>query len=335
LKSTQILFKSQGVIPEGRVLIAGTGPLLYLAAAQFFKNGADVMEVIEASSFSDWIKNSAALWRSPDLLGKGVRYLAGLKSGRVPIYFGTVVKEALGNTSLEEVEICRVDKNWSRISGTERRLKADVLCMNFGFIPSTSFSHLAKCRHVCDLNFRGWKPLCTSKYETSQDGVFVAGDSTGIGGVKLAVTEGRIVGTEVARQLGCLSESEANDHFSRLNKTLARQNWYHDFLKKIYHYRAGLMNLLTDETVVCRCEEVKVKAINQILDGGFHHIEAIKRLTRLGMGRCQGRFCYPTLLGMLAQRHSFDEIISEDFSGRPPVKPLPLGLFSEMASYEI
>jgi NAD(P)H-nitrite reductase large subunit len=148
----------------------------------------------------------------------------------------------------------------------------------------------------------------------------------------MAVIEGRIVGTEVARQLGRLSEAEVGDRCLKLQKALSRQQWYRDFLNKIYAYRAGLLTLLTDETIVCRCEEVKLKTINQIIEDGSCHIEQIKRLTRLGMGRCQGRFCHPTLLGILAQRVSFDEMITEDFSGRPPVKPLPLRFFSEMAS---
>jgi len=332
LGGVQILLKSQGVIPKGRVLIAGTGPLLYLTASQLLKNGADIIGILEASSFSEWIRNSVPLWRSLDLLGKGVGYLAGLKKRQVPISFGAGVKEALGSDGLEEVVVSRMDKSWSPILGTERKLKADVLCFNFGFIPSTSFTHLAKCQHACDLHFRGWSPTYTSRYETSRESIFVAGDGTAIGGVKMAVIEGRIVGTEVARQLGLLSEVEAGDRCLKLQKALSRQQWYRDFMRKTYAYRAGLLAFLTDETIVCRCEEVKLKTINQIIEEGSCHIEKIKRLTRLGMGRCQGRFCHPTLLGILAQRLSFEEMITEDFSGRPPVKPMPLRFFSEMAS---
>jgi len=59
-------------------------------------------------------------------------------------------------------------------------------------------------------------------------------------------------------------------------------------------------------------------------------LEQIKRLSRAGMGRCQGRFCYPALLGILAKTLSPSEVRKEDFSARPPAKPLPLKALFEM-----
>jgi len=334
LGGVQILLKSQGVVPDGRVLVAGTGPLLYLTASHLLNNGANVIGVLEASSLTQLMKKAVPLWRSLDLLTKGIFYFAGLKKHRIPIYFNSVVKEALGSEYLEEVVSVEMNEDWIPIVGTERKLKADVLCFNFGFVPSTSFTHLAKCEHTCNPRLRGWVPKFNSRYETSREGIFVAGDCTGIGGVKMAVIEGKIVGTEVACQLGCISETEADKRQSKLRKALSRHKWYQNFLEKIYAFRPGLLKLLTDETIICRCEEVKLRTISEIIDDGYCHIEQIKRLTRMGMGRCQGRFCYPTLLGILGQRLSFEELVSEDFSGRLPVKPLPLKFFSEIESLQ-
>jgi NADPH-dependent 2,4-dienoyl-CoA reductase/sulfur reductase-like enzyme len=312
LGGVQILLKSQGVVPEGRILVAGTGPLLYLTASQLLENGANVIGVLDASSLPQLIKKSIPLWRSLDLLTKGIYYFAGLKKHRIPIYFRSVVKEALGSEYLEEVVSIKINEDWVPIPGTEKKLEADALCLNFGFVPSTSFTHLAKCEHTCNPYLRGWAPIFNSRYETSQEGIFVAGDCTGIGGVKMAVLEGKIVGTEVAYQLGCIAGAEADKRQTKLRK--------------------ALLKLLTDDTVVCRCEEVMWKTISRILNDGYCHIEQIKRLTRMGMGRCQGRFCYPTLLGILGQQLSAEELAKEDFSGRLPVKPFPLKLFSEIES---
>lgn len=332
LGGVQILLKSQGVIPQGKILIAGTGPLLYFTASQLIKNGANVIAVLEASSFPQWMKWALKLWRDPRLLWKGIQYLGILKKHRVPVYYSHVVLKAQGKESLEQVIYAKADKQWGPRAGTERTVEVDTLCLNFGFIPSTIFSHMAGCEHDCDPLSRGWIPRINARYETSKEGIFVAGDCTGIGGVVEAVLEGEIVGTEVAFQLGGLSKSAADKCNARLQKALSRRQWYKKFLRKIYAFRLGLLKLLNDETIICRCEEVDLRTISEIIEGGVHHLEQIKRLSRVGMGRCQGRFCYATLLGILAKTLSPSEVRKEDFSARPPVKPLPLKVLFEIAS---
>jgi NADPH-dependent 2,4-dienoyl-CoA reductase/sulfur reductase-like enzyme len=330
LGAAQTLLKGQGVVPEGKIVVAGTGPLLYYTASQLLKNGAYVKAIIEASSFSQVTSWTRRLWRAPGILGKGLKYLATIKKHRVPIYYSSMVKEARGNEVLDEVVYVRVNHLWKPKAGTEQKMEVDILCLNFGFTPSTQFSHMARCGHVCDPQLRGWTPIFNSRYETTQPGIFIAGDAAGIGGVKLAVIQGRVAGTEIARQLGAIKDGEAAKSLGRLEKSLASHRWYQKFLKKIYAFRPGLLDLLTGETLLCRCEEVNYKSVSDAIEEGARHIEQIKRLTRIGMGRCQGRFCYPTLVGLLSRVLEPDELEREDFSARLPVKPLPLGVLFEM-----
>lgn len=324
LGGTQILLKSQGVIPQGKTLVAGTGPLLYYTASQLVKNGADIVGVLEASSLFKWMYWTLRLLRAPDLLWKGIQYIASLKQHRIPIYYNHVVIKAEGKESLEKVIFAKDNDHWEPQEGTERTLDVDTLCLNFGFIPSTIFTHMAGCEHECDPTLRGWIPTVNDKLETSKEGIFVAGDCNGIGGVKKAFVEGQIAGTEIAWQLGQISTSEAHSFLSRLQKKDTRLNWYQKFLKDIYAFRPGLTKLLTPETFICRCEEVDFKTITNILENGVRSLDQIKRLTRVGMGRCQGRFCFPTLLGILSKYYSQKEFNQLDFSARPPAKPLPL-----------
>ncbi len=324
LGGIQILLKSQGVIPAGKILVSGTGPLLYYTTSQLINNGAEVVAVLEASSLSQWIKWTMQLWRAPGILGKGFKYLNILRKHHVPVYYNCVALEARGGDHLEEVVFARVDEQWRPMPGTEKKIAVDNLCLNFGFIPSTQFTHIANCEHVYDPQLRGWVPRFNSRYETLQAGIYVAGDCAGIGGVKIAVLEGELVGNEVACQLGCISTAEADRRRSRLQRALSHNRWYQRFLKKIYAFRPGLLDLLTDETIICRCEEVNLKTISELIERGIDHLERIKLLSRLGMGRCQGRFCYPTLLGILSKVISPRELYKEDFTARPPAKPLPL-----------
>jgi NADPH-dependent 2,4-dienoyl-CoA reductase/sulfur reductase-like enzyme len=332
LGGAQTLLKGQGVVPKGTIVIAGTGPLLYYTASQLLNNGAEVTGLIEASSFAQVAGWTRKLWRAPGVLGKGLKYMAIIKRHRVPIYYNTVVKEAIGGEALEEIACARADKLWKPQPGTEKRLKADILCLNFGFTPSTHLSHMAKCKHICDPQIRGWRPVLGPRFETTQPGIFVGGDCTGIGGVEMAVLEGRIAGTEIARQLGAIRESEAARSLAKVTKSLESHRWYQRFLKRIYAFRPGLLDLMTDRTLVCRCEEVDFKTISEFIQNGSHHVEQIKRLSRVGMGRCQGRFCYPTIIGMLAKILPASELESEDFSARLPSKPLPLKVLFDISS---
>ncbi|MBS3819698.1 FAD-dependent oxidoreductase [bacterium] len=324
LGGTQILLKSQGLIPRGRTLVAGTGPLLYYTASQLVKNGANVVGVLEASSLFKWMNWTFRLIRAPKLLWKGIQYLTLLKKRRIPIYYNHVVAKAEGTESLEKVIFTKDNNNWEPQEGTEKTLDVDTLCLNFGFIPSTIFTHMAGCEHEFDPTLRGWIPTLNNKLETSKEGIFVAGDCNGIGGVKKAFVEGQIAGTEIALQLGQVSKPETHSFLSRLQKKNSRLNWYQKFLKDIYAFRPGLLKLLTPETFICRCEEVDFKTITNTLENGAWSLDQIKRLTRMGMGRCQGRFCFPTVLGILSKYYSQKELNQLDFSTRPPAKPLPL-----------
>ena len=51
------------------------------------------------------------------------------------------------------------------------------------------------------------------------------------------------------------------------------------------------------DVIICRCEDITLENIHELLDQGYTSIEEIKRLLRLGMGPCQGNTC-----GQLVQR---------------------------------
>jgi NAD(P)H-nitrite reductase large subunit len=82
--------------------------------------------------------------------------------------------------------------------------------------------------------------------------------------------------------------------------------------------------LASPETLVCRCEEVTLRTVNASFDEGTAALGAVKRVTRAGMGRCQGRYCAPVLADLLARRSgsSLDE--AEWFAPAPPFKPMPV-----------
>ena len=83
----------------------------------------------------------------------------------------------------------------------------------------------------------------------------------------------------------------------------------------------GLYELADDQTIICRCEGVTLGRIKEVLAGGERSLNDLKRRTRCGMGRCQGRICGSILAVLGAGRW-------QPFSRRPPLRPIELGLLA-------
>ncbi|MEA2021455.1 MAG: (2Fe-2S)-binding protein [Candidatus Caldatribacteriota bacterium] len=83
--------------------------------------------------------------------------------------------------------------------------------------------------------------------------------------------------------------------------------------------------MMKDETIICRCEDVTWGEIRKVLEKGYTSLNEIKRITRAGMGRCQGRTCRRILLREIARYYNkkIEEIDITTF--RPPTKPVKLG----------
>ena len=77
------------------------------------------------------------------------------------------------------------------------------------------------------------------------------------------------------------------------------------------------------DAIVCRCEDLTYAAIQEAMGhNGLKSMASIKRATRAGMGRCQGRYCGPAIARMLAAANG--QPVEEDASWAPPppIKPI-------------
>lgn len=82
-----------------------------------------------------------------------------------------------------------------------------------------------------------------------------------------------------------------------------------------------------DNTIICRCEELTLGEIREYIRKGYHTLDEIKRVSRAGMGPCQGRTCRQLIMQEIAKAtgESIAELRVSTF--RPPAKPLKLGFF--------
>ena len=88
------------------------------------------------------------------------------------------------------------------------------------------------------------------------------------------------------------------------------------------------------KTIICRCEDVTLEEIRELIKKGATTPDEIKRLSRCGMGPCQGSTCRSLVLREVAMAtgKSIDEIPMTTF--RPPSRPIKLGTIAKIRDGE-
>jgi NADPH-dependent 2,4-dienoyl-CoA reductase/sulfur reductase-like enzyme len=290
----QALLKMGTPFAGRRVVIAGSGPLLLPVAASLAAAGARVALVAEQADTGAVVRFGASLWRRPALLLQAARYRAGFLRTRYAA--GTWVVSAEGSESVERVTVTD-----GRRATT---LDCDVLCVGHGLVPSTELARVVGCTAT------GGAVVVDGRQETSVPGVYCAGEPTGIGGSDLSLVEGEIAG---------LCAAGRDDEAARLHGTRAALRRSAVAMERTFAPRAELRGVCTRDTIVCRCEDVALGAI----DPAWSARQA-KLYTRAGMGPCQGRTCGPAL-----QFHFGWEADTV----RPPIEPVLLStLLADAAS---
>jgi NADPH-dependent 2,4-dienoyl-CoA reductase/sulfur reductase-like enzyme len=319
----QNLLKSQGVLPGQRPLVAGTGPLLLVVADSLRKAGARVAEVLEAAPLGRAWTSLPRLALQPGLLRRGLAYRWGLARAGIPLRSGQIVIEARGREEVEAAAVAPIDGAGRVDRARARVVPADTIVVGFGLTPATELTRLLGCRHEWRPARGGWIPWRAADFETSVPGVFAVGDGAGIGGVEMAIAEGRLCGLLAAERLGRGSCAAASGR--ELRRRLWRLARFREGIEAIYRRPADFLSLLTPETVVCRCEEVAADQLLDALARGPASVDAVKAGTRAGMGRCQGRNCLGTVADLVARARG---CLPPDLAyprPRPPARPVRLG----------
>lgn len=321
----QALLLNQRVLPGKKVVMAGVGPLQLKVASQLLCAGTEVLAILEASatplvsmenalrSFGQWRKASDGLRYWLTVKRAGTRYLRQ----HVPV-------RALGRRQLEAVVVAAVDERWKVVAGTEQTLEADTLCLAYGFLPSTQLVRMAGCTMAWGEGTEAWVPWRDDDQRTSVGSVWIAGDAGGIAGADVAEQEGFIAGLAVARALGRLGPDDRRRDEARTRKRLAEAARFARTVTRMMRLEPGLFDLITSETVVCRCEEVRAAEVLAALAEGDPTVRGVKMRTRAGMGLCQGRMCGSLLARVIAKERHVSLAAIEPDTARPPIKPVPL-----------
>jgi NADPH-dependent 2,4-dienoyl-CoA reductase/sulfur reductase-like enzyme len=325
----QSLIKTQRVLPGENFLLAGTGPLQLALANQITDAGGHVVGIAEVGRVENWfglIMSALGQWQ---LLGDALYYLYGLRRARIPLWRNHIIVEAHGRGQVEEVVVAQVDENWRPKPRTYRTLRVDTLCVGYGFVPSAELTRLAQCQHRYEPLLGGWVPLCDDSMETTVPDVYAVGDCRGIAGNLVAIEQGRIAGLAAAQRLGRLTVNEAGKRMAPSRERIAGIHRLRRVLDGISAPRPGLYDLAKDDTIVCRCEEITLGEVRTAIADGATDLKEVKRMTRVGMGNCQGRMCGPAVQEIIARDRGLSPERIGYLNPRPPIRPIPLSALAE------
>jgi NADPH-dependent 2,4-dienoyl-CoA reductase/sulfur reductase-like enzyme len=315
LGAAQIALKAQGVAIGRRVALVGAGPLLPLVAHQYAKAGVKVVAALDATPFAAKLAQLSGLFAAADTFAKGLWYTARNRLRGLDVRYGIRSLRVEGGERVEALV-------WREPSGEERRVACDAVGASFGLRPEAQLADLAGCRFAFAADARQWLPERSGEGRSSVAGVYLAGDGAGIGGADVAELQGRRTALAVLEDLG---RGVDRREVARLDRALARQARFRRALDAAYPFPAHLIDTIGDDEIVCRCEGVSVGALHHAArERGAREVNRVKALTRIGMGRCQGRVCGDTAAELLARACGEDIERMGRLRGQPPVKPIPI-----------
>lgn len=316
--AAQIMMKQSAIAVRDAVLV-GAGPLLYLVAVQLLRAGCAPRALVETQTRGDSLaalahwRGAARGWRQ---LYQGLGMLAELRRAQVARFVGAQDVALIGEGKVAAVRF--------KQAGKQHELACGTVLLHHGVIPHTQAARAAGVAHHWREAQQAFVPQLDSWGRSPVTGLWIAGDSTGIGGAQVAALEGQIAALDIAFDLGVLTQTARDARAVPYRAQVRAQTAIRPFLDRAFPpYGAAL--LPADEVIVCRCEAVPAAEIRAAARAGCLGPNQTKAFTRAGMGRCQGRLCGVTVARLLADARGQSMDATGYVRVRPPLKPVTLG----------
>lgn len=316
LGGAQLALKAQACAIGRAVVFAGSGPLLYLAASQYAKAGAKVAAVLDTTPMLAPMNEFAGLAMKPGLLWKGLGLVAGLRARGIPLETGIEPSAIEGDPERGVTGF-----SWRvPLSGKAGRVDCDAVALGWHLRPETQLAELAGGEFAWDELTGQWLPRVDADGRLATKGVYLAGDGARVLGADAAEETGRLAAYAALADLGLPVDPVQPP---RLRERLARHRRFADALARAYPWPAHLAATLPDEALVCRCEGITAGELRATArDPGAFELNRAKALMRVGMGRCQGRFCGDGAAAVLAAASGQPPEAVGRLRTQAPVKPV-------------
>lgn len=317
LGGSQVALKAQACSIGSAVVFMGTGPLLYYVASQYVKAGANVVAVLDTSPFAGRVKALPRLAEQPDLLWQGMKLTFGLKRAGVAVLSGITPVEIAGDP---ETGVAGVMIRTS--AGALRKFECDAVAMGWHLRPETQIADLARASFAFEPRTRQWLPEIDGDGRASVSGLYLAGDGAKILGARSAEVTGELAALAALADMG---HAVDNDRRRHLRAMRARYVRFAEGLAKAFPWPHQFVADTADSTVVCRCEGVTAGTLRASVSEAFAtETNRAKAFSRVGMGRCQGRYCGNASAEIVSALRGEPVERAGRLRGQAPVKPIPV-----------
>ena len=302
-----------------RIVFLGSGDLAADAALLALDKGIAVAALIEVLPTPQ---------ADPDRV-------AALRARGVAIRVETCLLQAQGNaTGVRSAIISAGD-------GTTEELECDTICLAVGAVPSIELAASLGCRAGFRGDAGGYVPLTVSHGATSLPGVFCTGDCAGLVADEAAC---ETQACETAQAVVAWLQNRAPMPAAPLpapgpDTTAYRMAWMRALLATGGLKapvclcedvdRSELLGVQPPRYLGCTSAKMRERDAKTLLGDGPLNPDQIKRLTRAGMGPCQGRRCRDQVAMLLSLDSGVPLAAVPLASYRAPVRPLPLALLTD------
>ena len=323
LGASQIALKSQAVSIGRQVVFMGSGPLLYLVASQYVQAGAQVAAVLDTSKLGQRLRALPKLLARPDVLKKGAALVSALKKAGVTVENGIEPLEIIGSDAAGVQGV-----SYRNAKGQVQQITCDAVALGYHLRPETQLADLARCAFRFDEQSRQWLPQIDELGRSSEAGVYLAGDGVRVLGADGAELAGRLAAYAALQDLGHAIDATTLDELKRQQQKMDR---FRQGLVEAFPWPAAQAARLSDDTVVCRCEGITVGELRRVIrEEGACEANRAKAFSRVGMGRCQGRYCGHAAAEIIADAAAVPVERVGRLRGQAPVKPLSIATVEEV-----
>ena len=318
LAASTILLKAHQTIPGNKIVLAGNGPLLISVAYYILKFGGKVDAIVDTSSKFEWIKSMISLIFNPKNFIQGISWILKIFFSRVPIYSNFLINKVFKIENGISVEIQNIKNKQIK------KLTTEVLAVGHGLTPSTDISRLLKINHTYNDLKGGWIPRLDKYFRSSMQGLYITGDGAGISGAIPAEDKGELAAYALLKDQNIIIEKEFTNKTSRIIKRLNRYEIFAKGIAKLNFTPKDLINNISENTILCRCEDITKRDIINAVNNGAKNLNQIKSWTRFGMGPCQGRTCQYSVAKVASEELKCNVKDLGYLTGRTPLRPFPL-----------
>ena len=321
LGAAQIALKAQGTAVGSPVIFLGSGPLLFLVANQYLEVGANVAAVLDTARFADRLRALPWLAARPRVLARGARMRRALIRSGVPLCEGIRPEAIRGDVDGVSAVV------WRDGAGRRREVTGTAVAMGWHLRPEVQLAELAGCDMEFDPLMRHWRPAADPMGRSSREGVYLAGDGAKILGADGAELAGRLAAMAILEDLG-----KAPDHAARraLLRRRARAARFAEGVWRAFPLPDDLCASLPDDTILCRCEAVSVGSFRSaVAMVDACELNRAKAISRVGMGRCQGRYCSVAAAEIMCRQRGVPLPACGRLRPQAPIRPLSASVRSD------